>query len=139
MQNTPSAAELKKKMEEQQYMYWNVSATLTYVDTETLPGKAPELKSWTLSIFHRSTNPLYGGELSKINNRLVYEFMKQYEEAHRDLPVQIVPEVRRMTLLSVSFLGTMTQAQWMMGVEAQEGTQQAPGATKPDAPGSQQG
>lgn len=140
MNNIPSAAEVNKQME-QQYMYWNVSATLVYVDTETPKGKLPEVKFWPLSIFHRSMNPMCGAELSKVNERLVFEFMKQYDELHQDVQrnVRIIPEVRRMILGSISFLGVMTHAQWVQGVEAQEGPQEPAEAQEAAAPGSQQG
>jgi hypothetical protein len=126
---------------EPQYMYWNIMATLVYVDTATLKGKVPEQKYWPLSVFHRSMSPMCGSELKKVNDKLVIEFMDQYEALHKDVErdTQVIPEVRRMILGTVSFLGVMTHAQWIAGVETQEGPQQPVGTPETTVPGSQQG
>jgi hypothetical protein len=126
------------------FFFWNVSGIVEYASEGITKTK-------TLNVFHRSMRPMVLAELEQANLKLYATFQERTKKELLDKVKASTPkeialkekmlaempdlEVKSITMLAVSYLGTFTIEQWREGIQMpQEATQEAPQTTEQPAP-----
>lgn len=107
----------KSGPKEQGFMFFNISAEVTYQDQEAPDGEAPNLKREKVAILFRgSPRGIIGSELARIQVRIILEFQSEYAKEIGKY-TKVTPEVKKVVFLTFVPLGVFTDAEFSKGIE----------------------
>lgn len=110
----------KPGQEQQAFMYFNISAEVTYVDQETPEGKVPNYKKEKVAILYAATGQgIIGKELAHIHAKMIMQFQKDYAQEYGQFN-GVVPEAKRVVFLTFVLLGRFTPEQFEAGITFQD-------------------
>lgn len=109
-----------QKPPEQAFMYFNISAEITYVDEATPEGKLPNYKKEKVAILYAATGQgIIGKELAHIHAKMIMQFQKDYAREYGQFN-KVIPEAKRVVFLTFVLLGRFTSEQFEAGINFQD-------------------
>jgi hypothetical protein len=113
----PQESTSKTGPKDQGFMFFNISAEVTYQDQEAPDGEAPNLKREKVAILFRgSSRGITGRELARIHARIILEFQSEYAKEIGKF-TKVTPEAKKVVFLTFVPLGVFTDAEFSEGIE----------------------
>lgn len=107
----------KKAPEEQKYMYFSITAEVSYVDEVPPEGQLPVYKREKTSMLYAGTSEgIRGAELQRITTNFEILFHNEYAQTLATI-TKTVPQVTKIVILSICALGYFTQAEFGQGIK----------------------
>lgn len=106
--------------EPQAFMYFNISAEITYVDEATPEGNVPNYKKEKVAILYAATDQgIIGKELAHIHAKMIMQFQRDYAQEYGQFN-KVIPEAKRVVFLTFVLLGRFTPEQFEAGITFQD-------------------
>jgi hypothetical protein len=100
----------------QAYMFFNISAEVSYVDQVPPKGELPNFKREKVAILYRgSSRGIVGKELAHIQARITAEFLNEYAGTLAKITL-VIPSVTKVVFLTFVPLGVFTDAEFSAGI-----------------------
>lgn len=98
------------------YMFFNISAEISYVDQVPPEGELPNYKREKVAILYRgSPRGIIGKELAHIHARITSEFLNEYAGTLANI-TKVVPSVTKVVFLTFVPLGVFTEKEFSEGI-----------------------